>query len=443
MKNKVFFTIVILLACFSVGVQANILLHPGMEKSVKRGTNITQISIGNPNIANVNMTGTNEILLTGVGVGRTTLIVWDNGQRMPTEIVTVIPDVDPLKRKLGESGFSRINVSEKDGMVVVSGVLDSIDQYENVTNIIRSYLGDNFINRIQVTGTQMVSIHVTFASVSSSLIRSFGLNFRKLSQGFAMAMTPPGTLQNYAMPFQSPTLNLDSNVPIGDAFNVLAASPNKDILGILSILERHSLAAILTEPELITRSGTAAEFRVGGQVPIPVPQGTLGGALSIEYVPYGVSLQVTPVISGRDYVSMRVAPEVSELDYGNALLNQGLRVPAIRTRNAVTTVEMKFGSSFVLAGMTSVSQNSTKDSVPFFGDIPVLGTLFKSTTQSRETQELIIVVKPVLVRPIENPELIELPGAEWIRHGVDRWGDIMINKKTETDKLFDSYGLIQ
>ncbi|HEX7751654.1 MAG TPA: pilus assembly protein N-terminal domain-containing protein [Novosphingobium sp.] len=260
-------------------------------------------------------------------------------------------------------------------------------------------------------GEKVVAVDVQFAAVSSSTLRALGFDFAKLSGGLQGAIIPPSGLNKAT--FGSGGLTLDTNVPIQNAFNLFLAAPNRGISAVLSALSSNGLSQLLAQPTLMVRSGERATFLAGGEIPIPVPQNSSGNSntISIEYKEFGVRLTVTPYVLSRDNIVLKVAPEVSELDYSNGVQLQGYTVPGLRRRSAETTVELGSGQSFVIAGLNYTNSAVTRAKVPFLGDIPVLGAFFKRQENQKERQELIIVATPRLVDPLRPDQVPPLPTA--------------------------------
>jgi pilus assembly protein CpaC len=179
-----------------------------------------------------------------------------------------------------------------------------------------------------------------------------------------------------------------------------------DLLGALDLAERNGLVTVLSEPNLTALSGETAEFLAGGEFPIPLSQGL--GTTTIEYKNYGVSLAYTPTVLSNGRISIRVRPEVSELSSQGAVTLNGFQIPALTIRRAETTVELGSGQSFMIAGLLSNSAQNTIDKAPGAGDLPILGALFRSTTFQKGQTELVIVVTPYLVRPVDDSQ-ISLP----------------------------------
>ncbi len=262
---------------------------------------------------------------------------------------------------------------------------------------------------IDVDAEQVVAVDVQFAAVSTSTLRALGFNFSKLSGDIQGAVISPGSLQSYTLP----DLSINATAPIQNAFNLFLSGPNRGIGAVLSALSSNGLSQLLAQPTLLVRSGEEASFLAGGEVPIPVPQpsGGDGTAIAIQFKEFGVRLSVTPFVLSPDKIVLKVAPEVSELDYDIGVQLQGFVVPGLRRRSAETTVELGSGQSFVIAGLSYSSTTLARDKLPFLGDIPILGALFKRQEARKEQQELIIVATPRLVGPVERRDLPPLPGS--------------------------------
>nr|WP_240511512.1 pilus assembly protein N-terminal domain-containing protein [Novosphingobium panipatense] len=258
-------------------------------------------------------------------------------------------------------------------------------------------------------GEKVVAVDVQFAAVSSSTLKALGFSFAKLAGDLQGAVISPSGVNSYS---NGPTgLSIDAAVPIQSAFNLFLSARKQGIGAVLSALSSNGLSQLLAQPTLLVRSGEQASFLAGGEFPVPVPQNTggNGNTLSIEYKEFGVRLSVTPYVLSSDHIVLKLAPEVSELDYNNGVQLQGYVVPGIRRRSAETTVELGSGQSFVIAGLNYTNSAITKDKVPFLGDIPVLGAFFKRQQNQKERQELIIVATPRLVEPGTTPVALPSP----------------------------------
>nr|WP_022681859.1 pilus assembly protein N-terminal domain-containing protein [Sphingobium bisphenolivorans] len=258
-------------------------------------------------------------------------------------------------------------------------------------------------------GEQVVAVDVQFAAVSETTLKALGFNFSKLSGDIQGAVVSPNSFNSAS--FRPTASSLEASLPIQSAFNLFLSAPNRGINAVLSALSANGLSQLLAQPTLLVRSGEQASFLAGGEYPVPVPQVSgNGGTLTIQYKEFGVRLAVQPFVLSKDHIVLKIAPEVSELDYNNGVQLQGYVVPGLRRRSAETTVELGSGQSFVIAGLSYSSQTVSKDKVPFLGDIPVLGAFFKRQQNQKEKQELIIVATPRLVGPVKAEEMPPLPG---------------------------------
>ncbi|AEG50826.1 type II and III secretion system protein [Sphingobium chlorophenolicum L-1] len=258
-------------------------------------------------------------------------------------------------------------------------------------------------------GEQVVAVDVQFAAVSATTLKALGFNFSKLSGDIQGAIVSPSSLGSAS--FDPGGLSLEASAPIQNAFNLFLSAPNRGIGAVLSALSSNGLSQLLAQPTLLVRSGEQASFLAGGEFPVPVPQASgSGNMLSIQYKEFGVRLSVTPFVLSKDHIVLKIAPEVSELDYANGVQLQGYVVPGLRRRSAETTVELGSGQSFVIAGLSYSSQTVTKEKTPFLGDLPVLGAFFKRQQNQKEKQELIIVATPRLVTAVKPEEVPPLPG---------------------------------
>ncbi|AYJ87927.1 pilus assembly protein CpaC [Sphingomonas paeninsulae] len=318
-------------------------------------------------------------------------------------------DVDELRRRLGsQPDLEGVHVDRRDGKFIVSGSVPDLAAHVRGVALATALGGKDVTDLIEVAGNQMVAVDVRFVAVSDTTLKSLGLNFSKLSGGFQWALVSPNSLTSSSFSAAS-GLQVAAGPPLQNAFNLFLAGRGSGILGTLSALSDAGLSQVLAQPTLLARSGEKAEFLAGGEVPIPVPQaGSAAGAITIEYRQYGVRLSVEPYVLSNKRIVLKLAPEVSELDYTNRITIQGFNIPGFRRRSANTTVELGDGESFVIAGLNYSNGTTNESKVPLFGDIPILGTLFRRTERSLEKLELIIVATPRLVTPLKEEEVKQM-----------------------------------
>lgn len=346
----------------------------GSHRLVHTHSEPTRVAIGDPGIADVESVSGTEVLLLGRRPGKTSLIVWL--ERGPVEFTVVVTPPDTPAD-------------------AASAGLDA-----------------------------QVQIEIKIVEVSRQLLRQAGVQLLRNTRGSAHAISPPGTLSGIATD-RGGTAGAASNgfvfgsasgfLPLSNAFQLLAADSGSGFVGILSLLEAKGLAQTLAEPTLVTASGQAASFLAGGEFPIPVAQGGGNGgtAISIEYREFGVGVTLRPTVISPEHIVVQVAPEVSDLDFSAGVSVGGVAVPALTTRRAETTVELGDGESFVIGGLISRNLSSNAERVPFLGDVPVLGALFRRSRYQRSDTELVMIVSPRLVRPLASGGTApRLPGAD-------------------------------
>lgn len=377
-----------------------------------------RVNVSQPEIADVNPIGPQSILVTAKKVGSTQVIVWDDQDRTQVMDVVVGFDLKELQDQLtAQFPTSNIEATSSGNTIVLKGRAPSMQVAEQA-RLLASSQGENIMSFIEVSGGQQVMLQVRFAEVSKTATNALGVNLG-FSDGTAIigsnhgGGTPfgfhatDGFIDDVGVPLDVGTANLFGR----------AVSGNSAFLFMIQALRQNNLLRMLAEPNLVTMSGETASFLAGGEFPIPVPQtGTDGGTtITIEYKEFGVRLNFTPVVLGDGRIRMQVAPEVSELDFTNAVFLNGFRIPALTTRNVSTTVELFEGETLALAGLLNNRVTANKDAVPFLGDVPVLGALFRSTRYERRETELVVLVTPRLVSGMEPGEVPPLPGEAW-RH---------------------------
>ncbi|MDN5939332.1 MAG: type II and III secretion system protein family protein [Salinisphaera sp.] len=343
----------------------------GQQRIVHVDQRIERVALGNPEVAGINVLGTHEIMLTGKKRGDTSLLVWPAQADKPLRFALVVASGDLPK------------------------VLLAAPRAEVITQ---------------------VQTDILIAEVARSAIRKLGFNFVNAEKGANILRVSPPGVSGGAENVGS-GLNLLSNTgfqPIGDAFNLLFADEDGDFFSFLSVLERRGLMRTLARPSLVAMSGQTATFLAGGEFPIPVVQsGSSNGAITIEFKEFGIRLSLTPTVLANDRIALRVAPEVSELDYTAGVTVQGIRVPGVRVRRTDTMVRLGDGESFIISGLVDSDMAAFVDKVPWLGDIPIIGTFFRSTSYQRKERELIMVVTPHLVTPLAPETDIPIPGEQY------------------------------
>ena len=367
-----------------------------------------ELSIANPGIADISTLSDRTIYVLGKLPGRTTLTLLGGDGRLITNVeVQVTPDITEFKERLRQIlPGEQIEVRTANDGIVLSGTVSSITRLDRALDLAERYAPDRVSNLMSVGGTQQVMLKVRFAEMERTVSKqlSAGITFagKNLiggggSGGLADGATIPGTNLN-----QITTAFQRSNSSIG---SMLFSSTQFGIM--IEALENKGVVRTLAEPNLTALSGQEAKFLAGGEYPVPVSQDD--GTISVQYKPFGVELAFTPRVVDGDIINLQLKASVSSLDKNNgATLGGGFRIDAFKRRETSTTVEMRDGESFAIAGLLQDDFRDQNAQVPWLGDIPILGTLFRSTNYQRNQSELVIIVTPHLVTPTRG-EALALP----------------------------------
>ncbi len=374
---------------------------------VESDTPFAELSIANPGIADISSLSDRTIYVLGKEPGRTTLTLLGADGRLITNVeVHVTPDIAEFKERLEQIlPGENIEVRTANTGIVLSGTVSSISRLDRALELAERYAPDRVSNLMSVGGTQQVMLKVRFAemqrSVSKSLSSSIALQGSTLGDKLGLAgitnSLSSSDVANTTVPSGG-----DNNGAFLFGFN--AGGVEVGIL--LEALEARGVVRTLAEPNLTALSGQEAKFLAGGEYPIPVSQDN--GSITIEYKPFGVELNFTPRVIDNNVINLELSAAVSSIDSANGFTANGFSVDAFKRRETSTTVEMRDGESFAIAGLLQDDFIDLNGQVPWVGDIPILGSLFRSAEYSRKQTELVIIVTPHLVTPTRG-EVLALP----------------------------------
>jgi len=368
---------------------ASIKVAKGKPKTIITSAAFYQIVIGDPEIANVNPLTDKSFYVLGNNLGTTGVALFDeNKQLVGTVDIEVTLDTDQLASTIRASvPDAKIKVGSANGRVVLSGEADDAVAAEKASKIASRFSGnEEVINSVNISSSQQVQLNVRFVEINRQAGQDLGA---KYSANFAYGLGGRDvTIQPGAVPAAG------NGEIIG---RLLSNGLSIDVA--IKALEERGLARRLAEPNLIARSGQTASFLAGGEFPIPVSEDN--GKISVSYKKYGVSLDFTPTVLKDGLVSLDIAPEVSSID-ASASYNIGtISVPGFIVRRARTSVDLKNGQSFMIAGLLQSQNDITTSRVPGLGKMPVLGPLFSSKSYQRRETDLVIIVTPYLVKPVD------------------------------------------
>ncbi|MDB5685519.1 MAG: pilus assembly protein CpaC [Rhizorhabdus sp.] len=386
-------------------------LYPKGKRTLSYGQPISRIEIDRDDVVTVTAPTSRSLVVTGVGPGTAMLSAYGaRGVLLGQQTIEVVPRPSAASAALAADPRTRgVIATRSDDGVALRGNADSLDARSDAQRFAAGVGEGPVTNRIGVSSEQVVAVDVQFAAVSSSTLKALGFNFAKLSGDIQGAIVSPSSLGSFNS--TSSGLSIEASAPIQSAFNLFLSGPNRGISAVLSALSSNGLSQLLAQPTLLVRSGEQASFLAGGEIPIPIPQGGANNTIAIQFKEFGVRLSVTPFVMSKDRIVLKIAPEVSELDYNNGVRLQGFTVPGLRRRSAETTVQLGSGQSFVIAGLTYENSSITKEKTPLMGDLPVIGAFFKRQQNAQERQELIIVATPRLVGPMNAGQIPSLPGS--------------------------------
>jgi len=395
----------------------NLNITSGKSVILESDIPIKRFSIASPGIADLIVLTPRQVYITGKALGTTNLSFWGDGNKLfATFDLEVTPDVSSLKNKLHKifPDEKDIRVSTAGDSVVLAGTVSNAVNLSHVLAIAESYASggkdkkQRLINLLEVGGVHQVMLEVRISEMSKSLGRKIGVNFNAIdtsgksgSVSFMSNLANTNTAYNW-------TRGTDGSI------SILPKAIDATLSGILSIskvtgdltwmalidaMKERGLIKVLAEPTLITLSGKKANFLAGGEYPIP--EVDKNGNLTTTFKTFGVALNFTPTVLGNGRISMDVTPEVSDLDFTNAVYLNGYFVPGLNTRRVSTTVELADGQSFVIAGLLREDVKEAVKKIPLLGEIPVLGVLFSSSQFQKNETELVIIVTPHLVKPVD------------------------------------------
>jgi pilus assembly protein CpaC len=352
------------------------------------------------------------VVVEGKAAGSSSLILWDTAGHSQMLDVTVDVNVARLRTTIEQTYPSEQITVQSDGAhLILTGTVSDAKIADEVGKMSALY-SSGVVNSLAVAPVheQQILLEVKFAEVDRTKLQQLGINF--FSTGAANTIGSvstqqfsPATLSTNAASGGS-TAVTNSSVSLSDLLNIFAFRPDLNLGVTIRDLEGKSVLQILAEPNLLALNGQKASFLAGGEFPVPVVQGGQSvGVVTIQFRPFGVRLDFTAVVGKDDVIRLHVAPEVSTLDFSNAVIISGFTVPALSTRRAETEIELKNGQSFGIAGLLDNRTQAQLSKVPGIGDIPILGNLFRSKSISRSDSELVVLVTPHIVDPVKlnNP----------------------------------------
>jgi pilus assembly protein CpaC len=383
-------------------------LTAGRSTVMSSDFDVTRIAVTNPAVADAVVVQPREVLIDGKAGGTVSLIIWGETQRKQYDVVVEQPitNLEQQLQALFPAEDIRVNVT--DDAIILSGHVSSNEVMLRAAEIAQaSATKAKVINMLQLPGgstSQQVMLQVRFAEVNRRALTEAGLNLFATRTRF----TARSTTQQFPSPdFDDQAQQGIAGLVFSDFLNLFFFDREQGIGGVLKALQQTGAFQSLAEPNLIAYNGQEASFLAGGEFPVPVVQGATG-TVTIQFKEFGVRLTFTPHIAG-DVIRLKVAPEVSALDFANGITLSGFRVPALTTRRAETDVELRDGQSFAIAGLLNNVAQDDAAAIPVLSKIPIIGAIFKSKANRAERTELMVLITPRLVRPLDPDEVPPLP----------------------------------
>ena len=392
----------------------------GRSALVDIGAPIARVSLTSADIADALVTGQSQLLVHGKTPGSISMFVWDRAGAVKRYEIAVQRDLARLNDQMrelfpGESIQARSNGKA----VVLSGKVTSKEVADKAVAVAAGYVDKpaDVTTLLQVQPgprSNQVLLRVRFAEVSRSAMSEYGMSLFTGPTGINNTIGR-ATTQQYPAPaytdlawskansdFGSDVTSAEGKIAFSDFLNVFLLNQKYDLGVLIKALQNKGLFQSLAEPNLVAESGKEASFLAGGEFPVPIAQGSGANiGVSVQFKEFGIRLNFTPTVVG-DRVHLKVRPEVSTLDYGNAVLLSGFRIPSLSTRRAETELELQSGQTFAIAGLMSNQMQTTMQKIPGIGDIPILGYMFKSKASKRDQTELVVMITPEIL-PNNSP----------------------------------------
>jgi pilus assembly protein CpaC len=407
-------------AASAPGSQETLRVSEGKSFVLNSNEAIKRVSVTNDQIAAAVVVSPNQVLIHGMKPGTVSLLLWNEQEQVRAfdlQVLAIPMNLEPLRATLSRVLPGQdIRVSQSGSSVVLTGTVSSAAAADQAASVAKTEAA-NVVSLLttQPPLNQTVMLEVKFAEVQRNAVQQLGLNI--FSTG---AANTPGTISTQQ--FSAPTTTratssigaslsgFTSEFQLTDLLNIFVFRPDLNLGALIKALQQKSLLETLAEPNLLAIQGKEASFLAGGEFPVPVVQGVSGTpSISIMFKEFGVRLKFLANFNADGTISLHVAPEVSALDFTNAVTVSGFLIPALTTRRAETDVQLKDGQSFAVAGLLDNRVTKIDSKIPWLGDVPILGKLFRSQNFTKAKTELLVMVTPHIVKPLEPGQPAPLP----------------------------------
>jgi pilus assembly protein CpaC len=394
-----------------------ITLLEGRGELITFRQDVTKVAISEPKVADAVVISPREVMVNAKGPGRATLVIWETGAEPVRYEIYVTKDTtewDAFTKAINDTAGTPISVTGTGETIVLSGKVKTAEDSKRLAGMAQTR-AKTVINLLQSpppAEPRQIMLQVKFAAIDRVALTQIGFNLFSTNP----KMVGVTSTEQFAAPrfSQLQPTSTGQTVNFSDLLNLFAFRPDLNIGATIKALQEHDLLQILAEPNLITVEGKEASFLAGGSFPFPTITTTPTGGgtapvVTVQFKPFGVKLEFTPTVTAQGSIDLKVAPEVSSLDFANAVTLQGFVIPALAQRRAETEVILKDGESFAIAGLIDNRVIETLMKVPGLGDLPILGKIFRSRSTQKSTDELLVVVTPHFVKALTPEEKAKLP----------------------------------
>lgn len=364
---------------------------------------IKRISLADPAVAEALVVSPTQVLVNGKTPGGVSLLIWDEADQSQAFEVSVDIDILGLTQKIHEVfPAESVHIETSKDVVMLSGHISSATVADKILEVVKNATPKvTSLMEVPIPPHAQILLQVKFADVNRQRLSQLGINLLSLpgSKNVGTIST-----QQFAPPqLTSSSSGPTSAIGLSDLLNIFIFRPDIDFAATIKALQGDNVLQILAEPNLMTMSGKEASFLAGGEFPYPVLQGSGTGstAITIQFKEFGIRLNFTPTLGSDGIIHLKVKPEVSSLDFSNGLIIQGFSIPALATNRVESEMDLKDGQSFAIAGLLDNRVSEQLEKIPGIGDIPILGKLFQSRSLTKSKNELLIVVTPRIVQPLD------------------------------------------